>query len=228
MLEKFLSARGKGRLGELRVSLAARRAKNGKSYILNDFLLEHNGSTAQIDHIIINKNGVFVIETKNYEGNIVGEDKNDVWVRYRSALGGRIKEGFYSPVKQVLAHTARLEQALEGKVYLVPVVVFVNGNIARVRSQYTITLKALGAKLALPHRVPTYTVAEMKEIYLRLKGMRGDKAQKRKHIEGVIYRQRLVKNNICPRCGRILVKRKSEYGEFYGCQGYPECNYIKK
>ncbi|MCL4545212.1 MAG: type I DNA topoisomerase [Chloroflexi bacterium] len=32
----------------------------------------------------------------------------------------------------------------------------------------------------------------------------------------------------CPQCGRPLVERKSRFGTFVGCSGYPECRYIKK
>ncbi len=32
----------------------------------------------------------------------------------------------------------------------------------------------------------------------------------------------------CPKCGRPLVYRRSRYGRFLGCSGYPECKYIKK
>lgn len=35
-------------------------------------------------------------------------------------------------------------------------------------------------------------------------------------------------NNICPRCGGNLVKRKGKYGAFYGCSNFPKCRYIKK
>lgn len=31
----------------------------------------------------------------------------------------------------------------------------------------------------------------------------------------------------CPLCGEQLVIRKSKYGEFIGCSGYPKCKYIK-
>jgi DNA topoisomerase-1 len=32
---------------------------------------------------------------------------------------------------------------------------------------------------------------------------------------------------VCPECGKPLVKRVSRYGPFLGCSGYPECRYIK-
>lgn len=33
---------------------------------------------------------------------------------------------------------------------------------------------------------------------------------------------------ICPKCGKNLVLRKSMYGSFFGCSGYPHCKHIEK
>ena len=32
----------------------------------------------------------------------------------------------------------------------------------------------------------------------------------------------------CPQCGKEIIERYSRLGRFYGCAGYPECNYIKR
>ncbi len=32
---------------------------------------------------------------------------------------------------------------------------------------------------------------------------------------------------MCPECGRPLVKKRSRFGEFIGCSGFPECRYIQ-
>jgi DNA topoisomerase I len=32
----------------------------------------------------------------------------------------------------------------------------------------------------------------------------------------------------CPRCGKVLSERFSKRGKFFGCSGYPDCNYIKR
>jgi DNA topoisomerase-1 len=32
----------------------------------------------------------------------------------------------------------------------------------------------------------------------------------------------------CDKCGKPMVKRKSQYGEFYGCSGFPNCRNIRK
>jgi DNA topoisomerase-1 len=33
---------------------------------------------------------------------------------------------------------------------------------------------------------------------------------------------------MCPQCGRPLIRRTGRFGPFVGCSGYPECTYIKK
>jgi DNA topoisomerase-1 len=35
-------------------------------------------------------------------------------------------------------------------------------------------------------------------------------------------------DEICPKCGKQLVKRMGQYGEFISCSGYPKCKYIKQ
>ncbi|WP_025724508.1 type I DNA topoisomerase [Acholeplasma granularum] len=38
----------------------------------------------------------------------------------------------------------------------------------------------------------------------------------------------VVTDKICPLCGQPLVIRKSKYGQFYGCSGFPKCKYIEQ
>lgn len=33
--------------------------------------------------------------------------------------------------------------------------------------------------------------------------------------------------DICPRCGKKLIKRNGKFGAFFGCSGYPKCHYTK-
>src|SRR3989338_7664086 len=32
----------------------------------------------------------------------------------------------------------------------------------------------------------------------------------------------------CPKCTKPLILRRSIYGQFWGCSGYPKCKYIEK
>ena len=50
-------------------------------YIWNNIVLQRNGYSVQIDHIVISPYGIFVIETKNHKGWIYGNDDCDKWTK---------------------------------------------------------------------------------------------------------------------------------------------------
>lgn len=50
-------------------------------YVMDDVVLRTEKGTTQIDHIVISKYAVFVIETKNYSGEIFGDDNNKEWTQ---------------------------------------------------------------------------------------------------------------------------------------------------
>lgn len=37
-----------------------------------------------------------------------------------------------------------------------------------------------------------------------------------------------VKERLCPKCEKPMVQRKSKYGPFLGCSGYPKCTHIDR
>lgn len=49
-----------------------------------------------------------------------------------------------------------------------------------------------------------------------------------KHIPVTLvdFTQVTRNNNICPKCGGMLIKRQGRYGQFWGCFNYPDCDYI--
>jgi ssDNA-binding Zn-finger/Zn-ribbon topoisomerase 1 len=38
---------------------------------------------------------------------------------------------------------------------------------------------------------------------------------------------RVVKDEPCPKCGKALLKKKGKFGNFWGCEGYPDCNHME-
>jgi DNA topoisomerase-1 len=47
----------------------------------------------------------------------------------------------------------------------------------------------------------------------------------RKHIEA--FEAGSIKK-VCPKCGKDLILRKSVYGQFFGCSGFPKCRHIER
>jgi restriction system protein len=68
-----------------------------------------NGSS-QIDHLVVSKFGIFVIENKNYKGWIFGDKDEDNWTQ--SLPGGTNKFQFQNPIKQNWSHVIALQDLL--------------------------------------------------------------------------------------------------------------------
>lgn len=62
-----------GAMGESRVSRQLFDLDKNKYLVLNNVFLQYENKISQIDHIVISTYGIFVIETKNYNGWIFGK-----------------------------------------------------------------------------------------------------------------------------------------------------------
>ena len=100
----------KGKLGERYVSKGLRKKLLSDQYhLINDVTLPlDDGGTTQIDHVIVSRFGVFVVETKNMKGWIFGSEKQAKWTQtiYRT------KHSFQNPLRQNYKHTKTLAQLL--------------------------------------------------------------------------------------------------------------------
>jgi len=217
---------GRGMVGELVVQIILGKTKEGEKYVINNLMLVDNGKSSQIDHILINQNGVFVIETKNYSGRIYGNENQQEWTQVLSY--GRIKNKLYNPIKQNATHIFRLKKLLPQETYISSVVVFVQNNTKYIQAQGVLNLMQL-AEYIRANNGHTLTLNEMSNVYdLLLKAKTECAVTNEEHIAKIQLMKENIQNNICPRCGGNLVERNGKYGEFYGCENYPKCKFIKK
>lgn len=198
--------------------------------ILNDVMLKTSHGTTQIDHIVVSIYGIFVIETKNYQGWITGSEYGDQWTKN---MYGK-KYSFRNPLKQNYAHVKALEEKLnlpEDK--FIPIVAFSGNSDIKVK-----TTKPVVYIGQLKCIIQGYTDVKFREEELGwlvdsiLSANITAKEVKKQHVQQIRNQvkdnQVKVNNGICPRCGEKLVERKGKYGSFIGCSGYPKCRYTKK
>lgn len=72
-------AKEKGTDGEISVALEIASLDNSTYHAFHNITVEDKIGTTQIDHVIISRFGVFVVETKNYSGWIFGNGNDDQW-----------------------------------------------------------------------------------------------------------------------------------------------------
>jgi hypothetical protein len=78
-------------------------------YVIHDIVLPKDKGTAQLDHVVVNRSGVFAIESKNFTGTISGSD--DVCMHYTPGGARRL----YPPGKQVHGHAEAIRAILAGR-----------------------------------------------------------------------------------------------------------------
>lgn len=211
----------RGKFGENRVKRVIGETIENEQYVINDLIILNEGTSSQIDHVVINPRGVFVIETKNYSGEIYGSENQREWTQVLAY--GKVKNKFYNPLKQNATHVYNVRKIV-GDLPVHSLVVFVQNNTRHIKSNNVISLSSL--KGALRSGASVLTKKQMKKAYRLLVDSKAEITTK-EHVENIRTQQRSLERGICPRCGGKLVLRDGKYGEFWGCSNYPKCKFKK-
>ena len=103
--------------------------------------IEYDGKETELDSVIVNKYGVFIIEVKNYVGYITGGEDDYEWIKYKTTdAGNTYGKTVRNPIKQVKRQIYILARYLEyygSKVWVRGYAVLINGN-SPVESEYVL------------------------------------------------------------------------------------------
>lgn len=117
------SPKFKGIIGERRVQKILKKcALEFGGIELSDFMFRDERSSSQIDNMLLTQKALYVIEVKNYQGYIFGNEVNDEWtvtvkhVNTKRTRSGRrynkvhiSKHRFYNPIKQNKTHINKIK-----------------------------------------------------------------------------------------------------------------------
>lgn len=78
-------------------------------HLLNHITLKIKDGTTQIDHILVSRFGVYVIETKDYKGWIFANAMHATWTQVLY----RVKFKFQNPIFQNMRHVRAVEELLD-------------------------------------------------------------------------------------------------------------------
>ncbi len=141
----YNSSTQKGVRGEARVHKVLARLPEDY-HLLEDIVLKTKRGTTQIDHVVVSKFGVFLIETKNYRGDIYGSDNRKEWtqiiptyVKFGNSKTYTYitKNRLYNPVKQSFLHLYEIKNNFDEypNLKVIPIVVFVgDADLSHVES----------------------------------------------------------------------------------------------
>lgn len=225
----------KGFVGEAMGSLAARIFLDELVYrSLNNVTLNTSNGTTQIDHVIVSRFGIFVIEAKNYQGWIFGSDSQAEWTQ---CLRGGRKFKFQNPLRQNYRHIRVLCEFLglpESKFH--SVVMFWGDSEFKAKLPPNVMSRNYSSYIKEKSEV-LLTDAEVEQIVEALRtgrmqtGLFKGLETRRVHLESL--KERHGSMTRCPKCGSDLVERVVKSGEragqrFLACNAYPKCEFTKE
>lgn len=229
----------KGFIGETMGSLAHKLMLDSVIYReLNNVTIPTGDGTTQIDHVIVSRYGIFVIEAKNMNGWIFGDEKSTEWTQ--SLPGGKFK--FQNPLRQNYRHIKCLSDFLgvdHDKFH--SVVVFWGESTFKTAMPECVLDKGYTSYIKSKISV-LFSDDEVEEIVTAIQFGRlpATWATRRQHIDSLKDRHSLSETPtevfkygypICPLCHGAMLRRSAKRGshtgkEFWGCSRYPSCKGI--
>jgi hypothetical protein len=226
----------KGWVGETMGSLAHKALLDSTIYHeLNNVTLPTPDGTTQIDHVIVSRYGIFVIEAKTMNGWIFGNENSAEWTQ--SFPGGKFK--FQNPLRQNYRHTKCLADFLGiAHTKLHSLVMFWGQSKFKtpmpenvLESGYTSYIKSKSEVL--------FSDNDVEQMVMAIRSGRLPKtwATHVQHVSSLNTRHSKEAEYVgvvpqadqkCPKCGSAMLKRLAKSGgnsgtEFWGCSRYPGC-----
>ena len=224
-----LEALFKGWTGELKTKITQGLLLDSQKYhVFNNILIKTAFGSTQIDHIVVSKFSIFVIETKQRDGWIFGSEKEEKWTQ----VIFKKKVRFQNPLLQNYGHTKSLAEFLSvdhDKIH--SVVVFWGNCKFKTQMPENVIKSFTGCTSYIKSRKQVvFTDEEVNKICNTLKELKDSTTFMNGWRHTQSLRNRYDRANICPKCGGNLVERIALKGEkagtkFIGCDNYPQCFY---
>lgn len=91
-----------GRLGEIAATNEIKTVLRDGDQLFTNVEISFEGKPTELDNVIVNRFGVFIIEVKNYKGRLYGNENDYEWRKYKSdGYGNTFVKEVKNPIRQV-------------------------------------------------------------------------------------------------------------------------------
>ena len=103
-----------GRRGEYAAARRIRSVLREGDTLFTNVTVSFDGKPAELDNVIVNTYGVFIIEVKNYSGRLSGREEDYEWTKVHISRGGNpYVKTVKNPIRQVKRQTYILAKYLD-------------------------------------------------------------------------------------------------------------------
>ena len=194
----------------------------------HDIIIPSRNGTTQIDHLLVSKYGLFIVETKNKKGWIFGSEEQPKWTQSLYTK----KYSFQNPLRQTFRQKKVLSEFLDlDELAIHTVIYFVGDCKFKTKMPANVIKSGLGSHIKKQYRKKLLSAKEIDCILNKLENHISESTLTTKdHIKSL--RKRHSSSTVCPKCGSNLVERTAKKGpkagsKFLGCENYPRCRFTK-
>jgi hypothetical protein len=239
---------GKGQLGEALVNVVARLGLKRNEYrLLKNVTLPTADGSTQIDHVIVSRFGIFVIETKNYSGWIFGSARQKMWTQKFPGASHQ----FQNPLHQNHKHVCTLADLLElDRAFVHSLVVFAGGSTFKTPMPDNVVQMGGYLRFIRSKTAPILSTDQVDELVARIQSGRlaptlKTNREHKQHVQALVAqkptRTKAVPTAVapaaprpdrrCPKCSSALARRTIPTGARAGtgftcCSRFPDCPFI--
>ena len=134
-------AKKAGRLGEMYATSIIEEVQNKNDVLLTKVEIAVDGKRTELDNVVINDKGVFIIEVKNHSGQLSGDEDDFEWIQSKVTEAGNLyQKNVKNPIGQVKRQIFLLSELLKNhgiRVWIKGYVFFVERN-SPVNSEYVL------------------------------------------------------------------------------------------
>ena len=197
-------------------------------HLLKNVTLPTEDGTTQIDHVLVSKFGVFVIETKNMKGWIFGSPNQKQWTQKIYKYSSK----FQNPIHQNYKHLKTLENCLSiSSECIFSVIVFIGDSTFKTDMPSNVTYAGGCIKYIKSKCTEVLTPEQVSDVIStvqtgRLQPSLNINREHVAHVKEIIESKENEKS--CHKCGAKMIVRESKKGasagnKFWGCSTFPKC-----
>jgi hypothetical protein len=195
---------------------------------MNVIVADERGST-EIDVIVVGNAGVFVIEIKDFNAWVFGNEHDEKWT---AVYPDQSKHPFPNPLRQNFRHLKALETRLAIPPESFQSIVAFTGRCELktpmprnvITGDYRSLIESAGGI--------TLTDSEVIRICHALDALKASSTPAALETHVAELKARYSSTTNCPKCGAALVERRSRKATateapFLGCKAFPRCRYTR-
>lgn len=112
--ENEAEIRRAGRRGEIAAANIIKSVLREDDLLFTNVKISFEDKPVELDNLIINSCGVFIIEVKNYKGRLYGGENDYEWIKYKDdGYGNTFEKKLKNPIKQVKRQVYVLSKYLD-------------------------------------------------------------------------------------------------------------------